>query len=205
MTPVYEGIAYRLRWLVFLLASGAALDTQINRTPLPSLVPAVHSVKAHQQDDFILPHAVDILVDEGFANSTLDNGFTLIPPTLQTFAEILASDITELFPHTSAQVSLTPASRVSSSKGYVYLTLSPSMNSTLASGAPSTEGYELVVATSGVNITGAGAKGAFWGTRTLLQGLVQANGRFPSSIIKDQPDWPTRGIMLGTSPLIFLN
>ena len=39
----------------------------------------------------------------------------------------------------------------------------------------------------------------FWATRTLLQGLVLGDGRFPNGVIDDQPDWATRGIMLGGS------
>ncbi|GJE85784.1 glycoside hydrolase family 20 protein [Phanerochaete sordida] len=192
----------------FLLASIATVGIHPEHTPLAPLVPAVHSLQVHNQEDFILPGAVHILVEETFANSTLDNGLTLIPPTLHAFAETFAADVHELFPGTSAQVTLTPASLVPSYTGYVYLTLSPGMNTAFASGASTTEGYEIAVTADGVNITGSGAKGAFWGTRTLLQGLVQSNGRFPSSTIQDWPDWPTRGIMLDVGrhwyPIAFL-
>lgn len=193
-------MAYLLKLLIFSCVARATVGTTTARTTLPPLVPAVHSVKLHNGDNFVLPRVLRVLVDEAFANSTLDDGLTLIPPTLNSFAEIFASDVKELFPHTSPQLSVVPASHTRSSTGYVFLTLSPHLNLTLASGSPTTEGYELNATSAGITIAGTGAKGAFWGTRTLLQGLVQGLGHFPSSMIRDQPDWPTRGIMLGAFP-----
>jgi hexosaminidase len=90
------------------------------------------------------------------------------------------------------------------SNGDIVLTLLPNATAetfTLAKGTPTTEGYQLDVRSSAVIISGSGAKGVFWGTRTLLQGLVLGNGSFPVGIIKDQPDWQTRGFMLGNFTL----
>lgn len=178
------------------------LGCSAGATSFPPLVPAVHSIQSHGRHDFIINDTLHILVDQSVANSNLDNGLTLIPPTLNTFANVFAADVKELFPHTKVTVSVIPASGVSSLTGYVFLTMSSGVNSTVASGSPTSEGYEMVVTPTGVTITGAGAKGAFWATRTLLQGLVQTKGRFPSSTITDQPDWPTRGLMLGRPSLI---
>ena len=185
------------KWPILSLVLQAALACRANRTSLPPLVPAAHLVQSHGQDDFIIGNTLHILVDQALADSTLDNGLTLIPPTLNAFANVFASDVKELFAYTEVIVSLIPASGLSSLTDYVFLTMSTGVNSTVASGSPTSEGYEMVVMPFGVNITGAGAKGAFWATRTLLQGLVQTQGHFPSSTITDQPDWPTRGIMLG--------
>jgi hexosaminidase len=188
-------------WLIFSFASRAFLDISSARTPLPTLVPAPHYVTSHVQDDFVLADIFHdyVLVDEVFAESALDDGLSLIPPILYTFAEVFASDIHELFPSLSPTVSLISASKLSTFSGYVFLTLSPQLNTVFTSGSPTTEGYELVTAACGADITGSGAKGAFWGSRTLLQRLVQTNGHFPSSNIRDEPDWPTRGIMPGIS------
>lgn len=197
-----------MRRILSLLVCNTVVVTCASRSSLPPLVPAVHSVAICDQEDFILPSLLHIIVDETFSESSLDNGFTLIPPTLHTFAETIATDVHELFPQTNVNIVITPASRVSSYYGYVYLTLSPTTNDTLASGAHTTEGYELIASPGGVTITGTGAKGAFWGTRTLLQGLVQNEGHFPSVTIRDHPDWPTRGIMLDVGrhwyPMAFL-
>lgn len=184
------------RWPVFASFIPTLLGRLTITTPVPPLVPAVHSIQPHTQGDFILGDSLHIFVDTAVANSTLDNGLTLIPPTLDAFAIIFAADVKELFPHVKVTTSLIPASKVSSLPGHVFLTISPQVNSTTANGSPTSEGYEMVVTPTGVTITGAGAKGVFWATRTLLQGLVQTQGHFPSSAIADQPDWSTRGLML---------
>jgi hypothetical protein len=72
----------------------------------------------------------------------------------------------------------------------------------LVNGSPTTEGYEMQVTSQAVKIAGSGAKGVFWGTRTLLQGLVLSNQQFPASTILDQPDWKTRGAMLGKAQFL---
>lgn len=189
------------RWPVFASFIPTLLGRLTITTPVPPLVPAVHSIQPHTQGDFILGDSLHIFVDTAVANSTLDNGLTLIPPTLDAFSIIFAADVKELFPHVKVTTSLIPASKVSSLPGHVFLTISPQVNSTTANGSPTSDGYEMVVTPTGVTITGAGAKGVFWATRTLLQGLVQTQGHFPSSAIADQPDWSTRGLMLGKQPL----
>ena len=189
------------RWPVFALFISTLPGRGAITTPLPPLVPAVHSIQSRSQEDFVLGDSLHIFVDEAVANSTLDDGLTLIPPTLDAFAATFASDVKELFPHVQVTTSVILASKIPSLTGHVFLTISSQVNSSTASGSPTSEGYEMSVTPSGVSITGAGAKGVFWATRTLLQGLVQTQGHFPSSTIADQPDWSTRGLMLGKQPL----
>ncbi|KAF7799327.1 hypothetical protein EIP86_010559 [Pleurotus ostreatoroseus] len=140
--------------------------------------------------------------------STRDNGLTLIPPPLLSFVETFASDIRELFPSSSTRVYVTKASSLHSVQDYVFFTLSSETSHTFADGSPTTEGYEMDITSKGVTIRGSGSKGAFWATRTLLQGLVLGDGRFPNGVISDQPDWETRGIMLDVGrhwyPISFL-
>ena len=53
------------------------------------------------------------------------------------------------------------------------------------------------VSSTNILITAPGSRGAYWATRTLLQGLVLTGGLFPTGEVVDQPDWRTRGFMLG--------
>ena len=129
--------------------------------------------------------------------STKDNGLSLISPPLLSFAQTFVSDLRELFPSQMTSLSVVNSASLTDMQDYVFLTLADPANHTLASGTSTTEGYEMQVSSREVIIRGSGAKGAFWGTRTLLQGLALSNGRFPNGLIHDQPDWETRGIMLG--------
>lgn len=168
---------------------------------LPPTIPAVHSWKLSAHPEFILPRTVRVVIDAEHAQSRKDNGLTLIPPTLSDFANTFVGDLQELFPSTHVKVviqHLLPSTLPDD--GDIILTLLPdaiASNLTLAKGAPTTEGYAMEIRTSSVIISGAGAKGVFWGTRTLLQVLVLTDGTFPSGSIMDQPDWQTRGFMLG--------
>lgn len=186
---------------MLLFALGSLLSwaaPAVTKSPAaPPLIPAVHSYRASSQGSFAIPPNLHVIVDVNFATSTQDDGLTLVPPTLQEFAEMFVADVQELFPKTSATVSLGASSSLDRLTDYVFLTFASDSNFTLADGSPTTEGYDMKVTSTGVVISAGGAKGAFWGTRTLLQGLLLSDGEFPSSVISDQPDWPTRGIMLG--------
>lgn len=59
------------------------------------------------------------------------------------------------------------------------------------------EGYTLAIDGNGVTITGSTSRGLYWGTRTLLQLLDDAQGkRLPIGVIRDWPDYHFRGAML---------
>lgn len=162
----------------------AALD-------FPSVVPAFQSYSLLNGTGFALPSEVIIVVDEASSDTRDTDGITLIPPSLLEFAETFAEDLHSLFPQTSVTVNAG-----SPDDGDIFLTVAPVPRSTLASGKSTTEGYLLNISDT-VSITGAGARGAFWATRSLLQGLVLGNGTFPAAEVFDQPDWETRGYMLG--------
>lgn len=182
--------------LIGLLVSRSVVDNA--SIHLPPLVPAVHSFQP-STGSFRLPESLAIYVDQDYVMSTRDKGLTLIPPPLLSFVETFASDVRELFPSSSTRVYVTKESSLHSLQDYVFFTLSSEDNHTFADGSPTTEGYEMDITSKGVTIRGSGSKGAFWATRTLLQGLVLGDGRFPNGVISDQPDWETRGIMLGQS------
>lgn len=185
-------------WRILLIS---VLATPVLSLELPPLVPAVHDHLVHGDTDstFHLPQRVHIVVDEQDAHSTKDTGLSLIPPTLVEFAQTFKSDLEALFPRTAVSLSLGDVQKLPSNPAVPAITLSLSdhLNATHADGSPTTEGYEMEVSSRAVRIVGSGSQGAFWATRTLLQGLVLTDGQFPAGKVVDQPDWPTRGFMLG--------
>ena len=188
--------------LVLLTSSVLVASVTTTRSFLP-VVPAVHNFSSSSNGDFHLPSShVRVIVDEARASSRDDGGQSLIPPTLSSFAHTFAADVEELFPGTHVTVILANVGDFKPQIGDIVLTIQPNTTQsasgfTLANGSPTSEGYEMEVSNSTVTISGSGAKGSFWGTRTLLQGLTLTKGSFPGGIIKDQPDWKTRGFMLG--------
>ncbi|KAA1471581.1 glycoside hydrolase [Dentipellis sp. KUC8613] len=169
----------------------------------PSVIPAVHSFEpSASEQPFKLPTSRPLLiaVDAAFAASTDSDStaLTLIPPTLLAFAHTFSADLQQLFPGTSAQVQI-QVSSASARNADVFLTLlSPSQraNVTLHDGTRTPEDYRLEIAPAAVAVRGSGARGAFWGTRTLLQALLLGGGVLPAGVVSDAPDWGTRGFML---------
>lgn len=184
--------------LVVLLSS--SVWANFATSTLPPIVPAVHNFTGSPNGDFKLASHARIVVDAAQASSREDNGLSLIPPTLSSFAYTFAADLKETFPKTEATVILANLDDFNPRNGDIILTIlsnASASNFTLAKGIPTSEGYEMEVNGTAITIKGSGAKGSFWGTRTLLQGLILTNGSFPGGVIKDQPDWQTRGFMLG--------
>ncbi|OSD03296.1 glycoside hydrolase family 20 protein [Trametes coccinea BRFM310] len=194
-------------WFHLLLAISAQ-SSYAAASVLPPLVPAVHNHIAAGGSAFHLPKHINIVVNEHDANSTADNGLTLIPPTLLQFSQTFKADLEGLFPQTAVSLIVGDAQRVAKDAAVITLALSDDLNATLADGSVTTEGYEMDVSAAHVQITGSGSKGAFWATRTLLQGLVLTGGQFPAGKVVDQPDWRTRGFMLDAGrqwyPITFL-
>ncbi|KAH9857963.1 glycoside hydrolase [Lenzites betulinus] len=194
-------------WHFFLLISIPVWP--VLALELPSLMPAVHNYLGDgAASAFHLPKNVRIVVDERAAHSDKDNGLSLIPPTLLDFTQTFKSDLEALFPKTSVSLSLGNVDEPLDAPAVITLSLSDALNATLADGSPTTEGYEINVSPNSVRILGSGSKGAFWATRTLLQGLVLTGGQFPAGKVVDQPDWRTRGFMLDVGrqwyPITFL-
>jgi hexosaminidase len=134
-----------------------------------------------------------IYIDGAFADIKDSGGLTLIPPTAYAFAETFRSDISSLFGG-NWTIELTD-SIVSTG-----INLGPFRGDrsqlTYENGLGTEEGYELEIADGSVYIGGTGARGMFWGTRTLLQELLMANGSLASDRVTDAPAYPTRGFML---------
>ncbi|MBR6032378.1 MAG: family 20 glycosylhydrolase [Bacteroidaceae bacterium] len=75
------------------------------------------------------------------------------------------------------------------------------------------EGYRLTISPKGITIQAITAKGALWGTQTLLQlnqtyftkneAGVRTRGFLPCGTITDKPDYPMRGMMLDVGRKFF--
>ncbi|KAF2643765.1 beta-N-hexosaminidase [Massarina eburnea CBS 473.64] len=135
-----------------------------------------------------------IYIQKAFADVVDKNGLTLIPPTAYEFAQTFQQDLSQLFGGnwTLEKVNTSPSSGI-----YLRGFQNSSSRPTYENGDATEEAYELEVGSGRVTIGGTGARGMFWGTRTLLQQLSIANGSplAPGRVV-DAPAYATRGYML---------
>lgn len=166
---------------------------------LPPLVPAVHlfTPTGSASSLFQLSNHIRIIVNQHDALSTKDGGLSLIYPSLLAYTQTFKADLEELFPQTSVSLFVSDSQNSFHASNVIAISLSDELNATYADGTATTEGYSIEVSSTNIHITASGSKGAFWATRTLLQGLVLTAGQFPTGKVVDQPDWSTRGFMLG--------
>lgn len=61
------------------------------------------------------------------------------------------------------------------------------------------QGYRLEIAPRGIALTAPSPAGLFYGIQTLAQMARVSNGRLPGVSIRDEPDFPARGVMLDIS------
>ena len=136
-----------------------------------------------------------IYIDDDFASVTDDDGLTLIPPTALDFATTFRDDINEItgLNWTLKQTGKIPTGATGISLG--AYTGEPS-DFVYADGKSTSEGYEIFVNSSRITIGGNGARGMWWGTRTLLQLLLAGNGTITATEGRDAPAYATRGYML---------
>jgi hexosaminidase len=135
-----------------------------------------------------------IYILNSFADHVDTEGLTLIPPTAYEFAQTFLQDITQLFgaDWTLEKVDEFPASGI-----FLGQFRGDSSELTYENGVATEEAYELEVTGKSIYIGGTGSRGMFWGTRTLLQELLVANGTaLPSGLTTDAPAYATRGYML---------
>lgn len=135
-----------------------------------------------------------IYVATSFADHADTEGLTLIPPSAYEFAETFRQDIAQLFggDWTIEQVDNFPESGI-----FLGQFRGDASQLKYENGQQTEEGYELEVSAETVFIGGTGARGMFWGTRTLLQELLIANGTaLAAGRTTDAPAYATRGWML---------
>lgn len=138
------------------------------------------------------------------------DGLTLIPPSALEFAETFAGDLKDAF-HVDIKVQCVPFESGGADHGPgIYLGIDELGNYTYENGVETSEGYTIDVAEDSLSILGGGARGIWWGTRTLLQELMLAReatgvhqGDGTEEIIElkagravDSPAYPTRGFLL---------
>ncbi|KAK7742231.1 hypothetical protein SLS62_010750 [Diatrype stigma] len=141
-----------------------------------------------------IPRTVFITSD--LATRRDSEGLTLIPPSGLEFAQTFVDDLTEL---TGDEWTLKVTDKPGCVVSGIFMATYDGEPAKLAyeNGTPTEEGYTLEVAGRKATIRGAGSRGAWWGTRTLLQQLVIANWTsLPELTIEDAPAYATRGFLL---------
>ncbi|KAK7951505.1 uncharacterized protein PG986_007233 [Apiospora aurea] len=124
------------------------------------------------------------------------DGLSLIPPSGREFAATFRDDLTRL---TQSEWSLKVVESFGKNDSGIFLDLSrdKSANFQYANGQSTEEGYNLRILAGRARIAGSGARGMWWGTRTLLQHLMISNWTsVPAMDYADAPAYATRGYML---------
>ncbi|KAF1918543.1 glycoside hydrolase superfamily [Ampelomyces quisqualis] len=175
-----------LQWLYFVLPAFV--------TALQPLPPVQWSNNRNTAGFSLETAQNTIYIDRQFAKARDSEGLTLIPPSALEFAETFSQDIGTLFGGnwTLQQVDVLPTFgiRLGPFRG-------DASKLTYENGLSTEEGYELDIGKGSVYIGGSGARGMFWGTRTLIQELSIANGSaLPTGLTTDAPAYATRGYML---------
>ena len=141
------------------------------------------------EESYPLSQLASIVVDSSHADAVDKDGQTLIPPTLQEFAELFQTDLNSAL---GLDVSLSTASEAGEDS--VFLTLENNTDFKDAAGRFTSEGYSLRVDGKGVVIAGASPLGVWWGTRSLIQAAVLSeDNSIPLGEGIDAPGWGTRG------------
>ncbi|KAE8356134.1 glycoside hydrolase superfamily [Aspergillus coremiiformis] len=159
-------------------------------------LPPVHWTSlAHDYDDFDIT-SIDrtIYIKNSFASNRDQNGLTLIPPSALEFANTFRQDLKEV---TGVSWHLLPVEVFPEGQSGIFLDRLEDSNLAYENGELTEEGYALQIQAGQVSIRGSGARGMWWGTRTLLQELLIAHKHpIPSGRLVDTPSFPTRGFLL---------
>jgi hexosaminidase len=137
-----------------------------------------------------------VYITDSLASRRDSGGLTLIPPTGHEFAQTFVDDLNEVSGKhwTLRVVSVSPANATG-----IFLDdyHGDSASFFYENGKPTEEAYELEIGGGRAAISGTGARGMWWGTRTLLQQLMLSNWTtVPAFRITDTPAYATRGFML---------
>ncbi|KAI1272098.1 putative beta-N-hexosaminidase [Xylaria sp. FL0933] len=137
-----------------------------------------------------------VYITESLASHRDTGGLTLIPPSGLEYARVFVEDLNEASgkPWTLEVVDLPPTNVT----GIVLQQLHGDTSSlSYQDGRPTEEAYVLQIGDNRAVISGAGARGIWWGTRTLLQQLMISGWTtVPAYHITDVPAYATRGFML---------
>lgn len=133
-------------------------------------------------------------MDTRYATAVDNNGLTLIPPTLLSFAETFGSDLASIGIHVPVRLGFQAEEEA------IFLTVSDNAGEFLdAAGRPTSEGYSLKVTKSSIIISGASPLGTWWGTRTVLQQAALGELKMAVGDGIDSAGWGERGMMVSHS------
>ncbi|KAJ0420575.1 glycoside hydrolase superfamily [Aspergillus carlsbadensis] len=138
-----------------------------------------------------------IYIEQSLASAKDPDGLTLIPPSGHDFAEVFLEDLNSVtgYEWTLETVSSLPDPATADGAILLGLFTGDAASVTYENGQHTSEGYELTISSTSISITGSGARGMFWGTRTLLQMLLLENNTLPTGQTLDAPAYATRGYM----------
>lgn len=137
-----------------------------------------------------------IYITNRLASRRDTEGLTLIPPSGKEFAETFRDELASI---TKKNWIVEVIEKLPTNKFGIFLDFDPELSTSLTyeNGLPTEEGYVLEITKGNAIITGSGSRGAFWGTRTLLQTLMLSNWTSaPAMKVTDAPAYSTRGYML---------
>jgi hexosaminidase len=161
------------------------------------LPPAISTATSSDAVSFDLALAQQTLfVTKDIADTVDIGGLILDAPSGQQYASTFAQDLTDL---TQQNWTVNVIEQIPQNVSGIYLTKYAGDVSSLTyeNGEATEEGYALDVTSTQIIISGVGARGTFWGTRTVLQQLLLHNlTSIPAMHAKDAPAYATRGYML---------
>ncbi|KAI1817633.1 glycoside hydrolase family 20 protein [Poronia punctata] len=140
-----------------------------------------------------------VYITDSLASRRDTGGLTLIPPSGLEFAQTFVDDLKEAS-GSEWTLKVGQAPPPANATGIIVLEEleSDGPEYTYQNGESTEEAYELEIGHGRAVIRGTGARGMWWGTRTLLQQLIIANWSttLPAARITDAPAYATRGFML---------
>ncbi|KAI3329771.1 putative beta-N-hexosaminidase [Ustulina deusta] len=176
----------------FLLVLSGALASSIQLLP-PAQLPSHNQTTPGLSLDGI---STTVYIVKSLASHRDTSGLTLIPPSGLDFARVFVEDLNEASGKlwTLDVVSVSPTNVT----GIVLEEFRGDASSpSYQNGKTTEEAYILDIRDNRAVISGAGARGMWWGTRTLLQQLMVSDWTtLPASRITDAPAYATRGFML---------
>ncbi|GKU03640.1 unnamed protein product [Fusarium langsethiae] len=159
--------------------------------------PLLETADTFTQDIWLLAESDKVIyIDNGFASVSDEDGLTLIPPTALDFATTFRDDLDQI---TGLNWTLKQVDKTAGNASGIFLGAYTGETSDLTyeNGKSTSEGYEISINSARITIGGNGARGMWWGTRTLLQLLsFSKNGTLTTTYARDAPAYPTRGYML---------
>lgn len=141
-----------------------------------------------------------IYIDSDFASVKDTDGLTLIPPSAHDFAEVFLEDLNQITGVNFTLEKVDSLPDADDADGAILLGAFKGDNSSMTyeNGDSTSEGYELDISSTAVSIRGTGARGMWWGTRTVLQLLLagdESHQTLSAGQTTDAPAYATRGYM----------